>query len=84
MTQQVDRNQCIHGRTQNFFQGGRRNFAYPFQVADDARQTDVHKTLYAFYSFYPLVCAAWTEPKFSIFCLKYFLHFGYQKCFSFS
>jgi len=27
----------------------RRNFAYPFQVADDAMQMGVHKTLYLFY-----------------------------------
>ena len=27
----------------------RRNFAYPFLVADDAMQMDVHKTLYPFY-----------------------------------
>jgi len=39
----------IHGRPQKFFQGWqRRNFAYPFQVADDAMQMDVHKTLYPF------------------------------------
>jgi len=31
----VDR---VHGRRQNFFQGGqRRNFAYNFQAADNAR-----------------------------------------------
>jgi len=29
--------------------GQRPNFAYPFQVADDAMQMDVHKTLYYFY-----------------------------------
>jgi len=27
----------------------RRNFAYPFQVADDVMQMDVHKMLYPFY-----------------------------------
>jgi len=33
------------------FQGGqRRNFAYPVQVAGDAMQTYVHKTLYPFYT----------------------------------
>jgi len=38
-----------HGRPQKFFQGGQhRNFAYPFQAADDAMQTDVHKTLRPF------------------------------------
>jgi len=37
MTQELDRNQCIHGRPQKFFQGGqRRNFANPFQVVDNA------------------------------------------------
>jgi len=51
MTQELDRNQCIHGRPQKFSRKGvRRNCAYPFQVADDAMQTDVHKMLYHFYS----------------------------------
>jgi len=37
MTQELDRNPCIHGCPQKFFQGGQlRNFAYSFQVADDA------------------------------------------------
>jgi len=40
-----------HGRPQKFFQGGQsRHFAYPFQVSDDATQTDVHKTLYPCYT----------------------------------
>jgi len=30
--------------------GQGRNFGYPLQVADDAMQPDVHKTLYPFYS----------------------------------
>jgi len=34
--------------------GQRGNFTYPFQVADDAMQMDVCKTLYPFN---PLVCA---------------------------
>jgi len=43
MTQELSRNQCNYGRSQKFFQRGqRRNFAYPFQVADDAMQMDVH------------------------------------------
>ena len=46
MTQELDRNQCIHGRPQNFFKGEQ---PYPFQVADDAMQMDVHKTVYSFY-----------------------------------
>ena len=29
--------------------GQRRNFAYPFQVADDAMLIDIHKSLYPFY-----------------------------------
>jgi len=38
-----------HGLPQIFFQGEQcRNFAYPFQVADDAEQIDVHKPLYPF------------------------------------
>jgi len=50
MIQELDRNQCIQGVCRNFFQRGqRRNFAYPFQVADDAIQMDVHKTLYLFH-----------------------------------
>ena len=33
------------------FPGGQRqHFAYPFQVADDAMQMDVHKTFYPFYT----------------------------------
>jgi len=30
--------------------GQRRHIAYPFLVADDAMQTDVHKALYPFYT----------------------------------
>jgi len=51
MTQELDRNQCMHGRPQKLFQGGeRQNFAYPFQMDGDAMQMEVHKTLYPFYS----------------------------------
>jgi len=51
MTQESDRNQCIHGRPQNCFQErATSNFAYPFQVADDSMQTHVDKTLHPFYS----------------------------------
>ena len=35
----------------NFSRGLRRNFAHTFQVADDAVQMDVHKTLCPFYPF---------------------------------
>jgi len=39
------------GVRMKFFQEGQsRNFAYPFQVADDAMQIDIHKTLYPFYT----------------------------------
>jgi len=39
------------GVDRNFPGGGQsRHFGYPFQVSDDATQTDVHKTLYPFYS----------------------------------
>jgi len=31
-------------------EGRIRHFAYPFQVANDAMQMDVHKTLYPFYT----------------------------------
>jgi len=50
MTQKLDRDQCIHGRPQKFIQRGqrRRIFAYPLQVADDAMQMNIHKTLYPF------------------------------------
>ena len=44
-------NQCIRGRPQKFSkEGKRRYFAYSFQVAADAMQIDVCKTLYHFYS----------------------------------
>jgi len=40
-----------HGRPQKFFQGGQsRHFAYPFQVADDATQMNVHEALNPFYT----------------------------------
>ena len=59
----------VHGHPQKFFQGGkRRNFVYPVQVADDAMQIDVHKTLYHFHPHYFVL----VEPQFSIFCLKIF------------
>jgi len=46
------------------FPGGqRRNFAYPFQVVDDAMQTDVHKM---FYSFYP-ISLCWLNLNFQSF-----------------
>jgi len=74
MTQELNRNRCIHGRPQKFFQGSqRRNFAYPFQVADDTMQMDVLKM---FYPFYP-ISLCWLSLKFSIFCLECFLHFCY-------
>jgi len=43
---------CMHGRPQKFFQWGgqRQDFAYRFQVADDAMQMYVHETLYRFYT----------------------------------
>jgi len=39
------------GVRRNFYSGGEQNrhFAYPFQVADDAMQMDVHETLHPFY-----------------------------------
>jgi len=37
------------GVQRNFSGRQRQNFAYPFQVADDAMQMDIHKTLYPFY-----------------------------------
>jgi len=49
--QELVRNQCVYGRPQKLFQAGATsNFSLiPFQVADDAMQMDVHKTLYSFY-----------------------------------
>jgi len=44
------------GVRRNFSRGQRRNFAYPFQVADDDMQMDVHKTLHLFY---PLSLSGW-------------------------
>jgi len=41
-----------HGRPQKFFQSGgkHRHFVYPFQVADDAMQMNIHKKLCPFYT----------------------------------
>jgi len=51
----LDLEQCFphlfdyaHGRPQKFFQGATSTFGYPFQVADNAMQMDVHKTLCPF------------------------------------
>jgi len=49
MTQELDGKQCHHWRPQNFFQGATSKFCLSFQVADDAMQMVVHKTLYPFY-----------------------------------
>jgi len=63
------------------FPGGkRRNFAYPLQVANDAMQMDIYRTLYPFYP----ISLYWSKRNSQIFCLKCFLHFGYQKRFFFS
>jgi len=35
MTQELDRNQCVHERPQKFFQGGTSKFYLTFQVAHD-------------------------------------------------
>jgi len=49
--QLVDRFNVSYGRLQKFFPGGqRRHFADPFQVAGDAMQMDVNKTLSTFYT----------------------------------
>jgi len=64
------------GVRRNFHRGQRRNFAYPFQLADDAIQMHVHKTLSPFYP----ISLCWLDLNFQIFCLKSFLHFGYRKC----
>jgi len=62
------------GVRRNFSRGGqRRNFAYPFQVADDAMQINVHKTLYPLC---PITLCLFVEPQVLIFCLKCFLNFG--------
>jgi len=51
VTQKKTRNQCIQWTSVEIFPGWRqrRNFAHPLQVADDAMQMEVHKTLYPFY-----------------------------------
>jgi len=41
---------ATHGRPQKFFQGGNTNILLTFQVAGNAMQMDVNKTLYPFYS----------------------------------
>jgi len=42
MTHKLDRNQCIHGCPQIFFQErGTSNFAYHFQVADQNRRQNI-------------------------------------------
>jgi len=44
------------GVRRNFSRGQCRNFAYPLQVADNAMQMDVHKTLYPLY---PISLSGW-------------------------
>jgi len=69
MTQEFDRNQCIHERPQKFFQGGkRRNCAYTFQVTDDAMQMGVHKTLYPSYP----ISLCWLNLNFQSFAWNVF------------
>ena len=61
-------NQCIRGCPQKLSKGGkRRKFAYSFQIAVDAMQTDVCKTLYHFYS----ISLCWLNLH-SFFCYKMF------------
>ena len=55
----IKSNQCIHGRPQKIFQWRqRRNFAYPFQVADDACTWTFTKRFTLSSS---LVCGGWTS-----------------------
>jgi len=50
MIQESDRSQYIKVRPHKLFQGGNIEILlYPFQVADDAMQVDVHKMLYPLY-----------------------------------
>jgi len=41
---------CGHGRRRKFSRRGEVDILHPLQVADDAMQMNVYKTLYAFYS----------------------------------
>jgi len=63
----------------NFSTGQRRNFAYPFQVADDAMQMDIHKTLYPFY----LIRLSWLKLNSQSFVWNVFYTSAIKNAFSF-
>ena len=51
----------------DIFPGGQsRHFAYPFQVADDTMQMDVHKTLYPFNTTKNMPHVTATVPKYAL------------------
>jgi len=80
-TQELDRNQCIHGAPPKFCQGGGNveillSFSGCWRCNANGRsQIALH---------FPPHLSVLVEPQFSIFCLKCFLHFCYQKYFFFS
>jgi len=80
MTQELDRNQCIMGVHRKFSRGKRRNFAYPFQVADEAMQMDVHKTLYPFYP----ISLCWLNFNFQSFVRNVLYTSAIRNAFSFN
>ena len=65
------------GARRNISRGQRRNFAYPFQIADEAMQTFTKR--FAFST--SLVCASWISSL--IFCLKCFYTSAIRNAFSF-
>ena len=78
MTQELDRNQYIHMSVcRNFSSWGNVEILLILQVADDGMQMNIHKS----FNLSTLHLSVVVESQLSIFCLKCFLHFGYQKCF---
>ena len=63
----------------NFSTGQRPNFAYPFQVADDAMQMDIHETLYPFY----LIRLCWLKLNSQSFVWNVFYTSAIKNAFSF-
>jgi len=80
MTQELDWNQCIHGHQQTFFQGeATSKFCLSFSGCWRWNANGPSQNALPFLPHYSVLI----ESQFSIFCLKCFLHFGYQKRFSF-
>ena len=69
-----------HGRPQKFFQGGATSkFCLSFTGCWRCHAHGRSRSALLFLPHQSVL----VEPQFSIVCLKCFLHFGYQKCFSF-